>query len=131
MAAAFTALRVLLGLIFLLMGTVKLSARLSARLHRHMSQWFAEVFPPQRFGFVPEPYLVAVGWVGAVAGLLLACGSQLLQDICDLTLSLVVIGAISTLLALREPLAMCAPATLGLLLLLSIRRRGPPKPKFE
>ncbi|EOA97170.1 hypothetical protein Anapl_11569 [Anas platyrhynchos] len=43
-------------------------------------------------------------------------------------------GAIYTLLVLREPLAMCAPATLclGLLLLLNIRGYGAPaKPKFE
>ncbi|NXX22734.1 TM35B protein, partial [Podargus strigoides] len=126
MAAAFTALRGLLGLFFLLTGTVKLSARPSARLHRHVSQGFAEVFPRSALGSCPGRYLVPMSWVGAVAGLLLACGPQLLQDICDLTLSLLVIGAISTL---WEPLAMCAPATLCLgLLLLSIHRHvDPPK----
>lgn len=36
MAAAFTALRVLLGLFFLLTGALKLSDQLSADLHRHM-----------------------------------------------------------------------------------------------
>lgn len=43
-------------------------------------------------------------------------------------------GAIYTLLVLREPVAVCAPATvcLGLLLLLNIRGHAdPPKPKFE
>ncbi|XP_029427451.1 transmembrane protein 35B isoform X2 [Rhinatrema bivittatum] len=43
-------------------------------------------------------------------------------------------GAIYTLLALKEPLAMCTPATvcLGLLLLLNVRGRGwKAKPKFE
>ncbi|XP_068274115.1 transmembrane protein 35B isoform X2 [Nyctibius grandis] len=139
MAAAFTALRVLLGLFFMLTGSAKLSEQLSADLHRHMqSQFvrFAEVFPLKEFGFVPEPgrYLEAVGWVEVVAGLLLAFGPQLLQEISNFVLSVVMIGAIYTLLALREPLAMCAPATLclGLLLLLNIRGHvDPPKPKFE
>ncbi|XP_050765937.1 transmembrane protein 35B isoform X1 [Gymnogyps californianus] len=139
MAAAFTALRVLLGLFFLLTGAAKLSEQLSADLHRHMkSQFvrFAEVFPLKEFGFVPEPgqYLEVVGWVEAVAGLLLAFGPQLLQEISNFVLSVVMIGAIYTLLVLREPLAMCAPATLclGLLLLLNIRgHAAPPKPKFE
>uniref|UniRef100_A0A8D0ENC0 Transmembrane protein 35B n=1 Tax=Strix occidentalis caurina TaxID=311401 RepID=A0A8D0ENC0_STROC len=97
MAAAFTALRVLLGLFFLLTGAVKLSDQLSADLHRHMkSQFvrFAEVFPLAEFGFVPEPgrYLAVVGWVEVVAGLLLAFGPQLLQEISNFVLSVVMIG---------------------------------------
>ncbi|KAM6335095.1 transmembrane protein 35B isoform 1-T1 [Alca torda] len=172
MAAAFTALRVLLGLFFLLTGAVKLSEQLSADLHRHMgrafpgrgAEWsrgavppspglraapllscpsqksefvrFAKVFPLKEFGFAPEPgqYLEVVGWVEVVAGLLLAFGPQLLQEISNFVLSVIMIGAIYTLLVLREPLAMCAPATLclGLLLLLNIRGYAdPPKPKFE
>ncbi|XP_009469246.1 PREDICTED: uncharacterized protein ZMYM6NB [Nipponia nippon] len=97
---------------------------------------FAEVFPLKEFGFTPEPgrYLEVVGWVEVVAGLLLAFGPQLLQEISNFILSVIMIGAIYTLLALREPLAMCAPATLclGLLLLLNIRGHvAPTKPKFE
>ncbi|NXW00280.1 TM35B protein, partial [Fregetta grallaria] len=133
MAAAFTALRVLLGLFFLLAGAAKLSDRLSADLHRHTkSQFvrFAEVFPLKEFGFVPEPgrYLEVVGWVEVVAGLLLALGPQLLQEISNFVLSVIMIGAIYTLLVLREPLALCAPATLclGLLLLLNIRGHAAP-----
>ncbi|XP_065506780.1 transmembrane protein 35B isoform X1 [Caloenas nicobarica] len=139
MAAAFSALRVLLGLFFLLTGLVKLSELLSAELHRHMKSEFvrfAQVFPLKEFGFVPEPgwYLEVVGWVEVAAGLLLAFGPQLLQEISNFVLSVVMIGAIYTLLVLQEPLAMCAPATLclGLLLLLNIRGHAdPPKPKFE
>uniref|UniRef100_A0A8B9F3Z4 Transmembrane protein 35B n=1 Tax=Amazona collaria TaxID=241587 RepID=A0A8B9F3Z4_9PSIT len=134
MAAAFTALRVLLGLFFLLAGAVKLSELLSAELSEFVR--FAEVFPLKALGFAPEPgrYLQAVGWVEAVAGLLLAFGPQLLQEISNFILSVLMIGAIYTLLVLREPLAMCAPASvcLGLLLLLNIRGHvDPPKPKFE
>ncbi|KAF1572678.1 Transmembrane protein 35B, partial [Eudyptes moseleyi] len=133
MAAAFTALRVLLGLFFLLTGVAKLSDQLSADLHRHMkSQFvrFAEVCPLKEFGFAPEPgqYLEAVGWAEVVAGLLLAFGPQLLQEISNFVLSVIMIGAIYTLLVLRETLAMCAPATLclGLLLLLNIRGHAAP-----
>ncbi|XP_030320234.1 transmembrane protein 35B [Calypte anna] len=139
MAAAFTALRVLLGIFFALTGAVKVSDQLSVDLHRHMKSEFvrfAEVFPLKEFGFVPEParYLEVVGWVEVVTGLLLAFGPQLLQEISNFILSVIMIGAIYTLLVLREPLAMCAPATLclGLLLLLNIRGyTDPPKPKFE
>ncbi|XP_010574615.1 PREDICTED: uncharacterized protein ZMYM6NB [Haliaeetus leucocephalus] len=97
---------------------------------------FADVFPLKEFGFAPEPgrYLEVVGWVEVVTGLLLAFGPQLLQEISNFILSVIMIGAIYTLLVLREPLAMCAPATLclGLLLLLNIRGHAdPPKPKFE
>ncbi|NWI64642.1 TM35B protein, partial [Todus mexicanus] len=142
MAAAFRALRVLLGLFFALSGAAKLWEQLGellgaelhlwAELHRHMkSQFvrFAEVFPLKALGLAPEPaqYLAAVGWLELAAGLLLAFGPQLLQEISNFVLSVVMIGAIYTLLVLREPLAMCAPATLclGLLLLLNIRGHGP------
>ncbi|NWI14552.1 TM35B protein, partial [Crypturellus soui] len=88
---------------------------------------FARVFPLKAFGYEPEPrrYLEAVGWVELVAGLLLAAGPRLLRDVSNWVLSVVMIGAIYTLLALREPVAMCAPATvcLGLLLLLNVRGR--------
>ncbi|XP_075294136.1 transmembrane protein 35B [Opisthocomus hoazin] len=139
MAAAFTALRVLLGLFFLLAGAAKLSDRLSAELHRDLqSQFvrFAEVFPLQPLGLALEPggFLAAVGWVEAVAGLLLAVGPQLLQEISNFVLSVVMIGAIYTLLVLREPLATCAPATLclGLLLLLNVRgHAAPAKAKLD
>ncbi|XP_015738765.1 transmembrane protein 35B isoform X2 [Coturnix japonica] len=138
MAAPFRALRILLGLFFLLAGSVKLSDRLSADAHRHMEQFvrFAEVFPLKDFGFAPSPgsYLAAVGAVEALAGLLLAFGPQLLQEISNFVLSVVMIGAIYTLLVLREPLAMCAPATLslGLLLLLNVRgHAAPTKTKEE
>ncbi|NXL41731.1 TM35B protein, partial [Podilymbus podiceps] len=91
---------------------------------------FAEVFPLKEFGFAPEPgrYLEAVGWLEVAAGLLLAFGPQLLQEISNFVLSVVMIGAIYTLLVLREPLAMCAPATLclGLLLLLNVRGYAAP-----
>ncbi|KAL9825118.1 transmembrane protein 35B [Geothlypis trichas] len=139
MAAAFTALRVLLGLFFFLTGVLKVSDWPSADLHRHMASEFvrfSKVFPLKDLGFVPEPgrYLATVGWVEVTAGLLLAFGPQLLQEISNFILSVVMIGAIYTLLALQEPLAMCAPATLslGLLLLLNIRGYpAAPRPKFE
>uniref|UniRef100_A0A7M4DUU0 Transmembrane protein 35B n=1 Tax=Crocodylus porosus TaxID=8502 RepID=A0A7M4DUU0_CROPO len=97
---------------------------------------FADVFPLKEFGYKPEPvrYLEVVGWIEVVAGLLLAFGPQLLQEISNFVLTIIMIGSIYTLLALKESIAMCAPATvcLGLLLLLNIRgREGRAKPKFE
>ncbi|XP_043915377.1 transmembrane protein 35B isoform X2 [Protopterus annectens] len=96
---------------------------------------FADVFPLKSFGFKPEPmqYLEAVGWIELVAGLLLAFGPRLLQEISNFVLSIIMMGAIYTLLVLKEPVAMCAPATvcLGLLLLLNIHGRRKRKSKFE
>ncbi|XP_066495014.1 transmembrane protein 35B [Tiliqua scincoides] len=131
MALLFSALRVLLGLFFFASGLVKLTDRVSGDVHRQLkSQFvqFADVFPLKEFGYSPEPgrYLETVGWVEVVSGLLLAFGPQLLQEISNFALTVVMIGAIYTLLVLKEPVAMCAPATicLGLLLLLNIRGRG-------
>ncbi|NWX89901.1 TM35B protein, partial [Nothoprocta pentlandii] len=91
---------------------------------------FARVFPLKEWGYQPEParYREAVGWLELAAGLLLAVGPQLLQEISNFVLSVVMMGAIYTLLVLKEPLAMCAPATvcLGLLLLLNVRGRAAP-----
>ncbi|XP_006269934.1 transmembrane protein 35B [Alligator mississippiensis] len=139
MALLFTAVRVVLGLFFLFMGAVKLTEQISAELYLQMkSQFvqFADVFPLKEFGYKPEPdwYLEVVGWIEVVAGLLLAFGPQLLQEISNFVLTIIMIGSIYTLLALKEPIAMCAPATvcLGLLLLLNIRgREGRAKSKFE
>ncbi|XP_029427450.1 transmembrane protein 35B isoform X1 [Rhinatrema bivittatum] len=139
MALLVRVLRLGLGLFFLLTGAVKLSDRISAQLHLQMRAQFvqfADVFPLKEFGYSPEPvqYLEVVGWTEAVAGVLLALGPQLLQEISNFVLTVIMIGAIYTLLALKEPLAMCTPATvcLGLLLLLNVRGRGwKAKPKFE
>ncbi|KFQ05218.1 Uncharacterized protein ZMYM6NB, partial [Leptosomus discolor] len=81
-------------------GAVPPSPRLrAALLPSHPSQKsqfvrFAEVFPLKEFGFTPEPgrYLEAVGWTEVVAGLLLAFGPQLLQEISNFVLSVVMIG---------------------------------------
>ncbi|CAM2104674.1 transmembrane protein 35B [Caretta caretta] len=139
MALVFPAIRVLLGLFFLLTGAVKLTDQISGELYQQLkSQFvqFADVFPLKEFGYKPEPeqYLQVVGWIEVVAGVLLAFGPQLLQEISNFVLTIVMIGAIYTLLVLKEPFSMCAPATicLGLLLLLNIRGRGGrAKSKFE
>nr|XP_056703622.1 transmembrane protein 35B [Euleptes europaea] len=139
MALLFAALRVVLGLFFVVSGAVKLTEQISGEVYRQMkSQFvqFADVFPLKEFGYKPEPgrYLEVVGWTEVVAGLLLAFGPQLLQELSNFVLTIIMIGAIYTLLVLKEPIAMCAPATLclGLLLLLNIRGRGKSaKSKFE
>ncbi|CAH2221988.1 transmembrane 35B [Pelobates cultripes] len=139
MALVFTAIRLLLGLFFGLAGALKLTDCISADVHAQMkSQFvqFADVFPLKELGYKPEPlqYMQAVGWVELVAGILLAVGPQILREISNFVLCVVMIGAIYTLLILKEPIAMCAPATvcLGLLLLLNIRGQGRrQKSKFE
>lgn len=130
MALLYTVIRVLLGVFFLLAGAVKVTDHISAEVNQQMKQQFvqfAEVFPLKDLGYKPEStqYMLVVGWIEAMAGLLLAFGPQLLQEISNFVLSVIMIGAIYTLLMLREPLAMCAPATvcLGLLLLLNVRGR--------
>ncbi|XP_040280303.1 transmembrane protein 35B [Bufo bufo] len=131
MAIVFTAIRVLLGFSFGVAGVVKLTDQVSAEVYQQMkSQFvqFADVFPLKDFGFKPDPYqyLQAVGWIELVAGILLAFGPRILQEISNLVLCIIMIGAIYTLLVLKEPISMCAPATvcLGLLLLLKIRGNG-------
>ncbi|XP_061453528.1 transmembrane protein 35B [Rhineura floridana] len=139
MALLFSAIRVVLGLFFSLSGVVKLTDRISSEVYQQLkSQFvqFADVFPLKEFGYKPEPgrYLETVGWIEVVAGFLLAFGPQLLQEISNFVLTIIMIGALYTLLVLKEPIAMCAPATvcLGLLLLLNIRGRGrSAKSKFE
>ncbi|OCT92097.1 transmembrane protein 35B [Xenopus laevis] len=139
MAFVFTAIRVLLGLFFGLSGVVKVTDQISADVYNQMKTQFiqfADVFPLKDFGYKPDPdqYLLVVGWVELVAGILLAFGPQILQEISNFVLCIIMIGAIYTLLVLKEPLAMCAPATvcLGLLLLLTVRGHGSrPKSKSE
>ncbi|XP_053310662.1 transmembrane protein 35B [Spea bombifrons] len=139
MAFLFTAIRVLLGLFFGLTGVVKLTDQIAADVYQQMkSQFvqFSDVFPLKELGYKPDPmlYMQAVGWVELVAGILLAVGPQILQEISNFVLCVIMIGAIYTLLVLKEPIAMCAPATvcLGLLLLLNIRGQGRrAKSKFE
>ncbi|KAM4700618.1 transmembrane protein 35B [Discoglossus pictus] len=139
MAFICTALRVLLGIFFSFTGAVKLTDEISAEVYKQMrSQFvqFADVFPLKDLGYRPEPtqYLHTVGWIELIAGILLAFGPQLLREISNFILCIVMIGAIYSHLALKEPLANCAPATvcLGLLLLLNIRGLGKrPKSKGE
>ncbi|XP_063167706.1 transmembrane protein 35B [Candoia aspera] len=131
MALLFSALRVLLGLFFAVCGAVKLTDRIAGDAHRQLKTQFvqfADVFPLKEFGYKLEPglYMEAVGWIELTAGCLLAFGPQLLQEISNFVLTVIMIGAIYTLLVLKVPFALCLPPTvsLGLLLLLNIRGRG-------
>ncbi|XP_010643587.1 transmembrane protein 35B [Fukomys damarensis] len=85
---------------------------------------FAEVFPLKLFGYRPDPmnYQTTVGWLELLAGLLLAVGPPMLQEISNLFLTLLMMGAIFTLACLKESLSTCIPAImfLGLLRLLDI-----------
>uniref|UniRef100_A0A8C5KD54 Transmembrane protein 35B n=1 Tax=Jaculus jaculus TaxID=51337 RepID=A0A8C5KD54_JACJA len=120
------ALRVLLGGFFALAGAAKLSP-ISAPASEQMKALFvqfAEVFPLKLFGYQPDPmnYQTAVGWLELLAGLLLLVGPPMLQEMSNLLLTLLMMGAIFTLAALKESLSTCIPAIvcLGLLLLLNV-----------
>ncbi|EHB09489.1 hypothetical protein GW7_00406 [Heterocephalus glaber] len=126
MALVFVALRVLLGGFFALTGAAKLwplSAPESEQMKALFVQ-FAEVFPLKLFGYQPDPmnYQTTVGWLELLAGLLMALGPPILQEISNLFLTLLMMGAIFTLACLKECLSTCIPAIicLGLLRLLDI-----------
>uniref|UniRef100_A0A2K6F0Y6 Transmembrane protein 35B n=2 Tax=Propithecus coquereli TaxID=379532 RepID=A0A2K6F0Y6_PROCO len=127
MALLLSALRVLLGGFFALTGAAKLSEQLSAPASEQMKALFvqfAEVFPLKAFGYQPDPvsYQTAVGWLELLAGLLLVMGPPMLQEISNLCLTLLMMGAIFTLMSLKESLSTCVPAIvcLGFLLLLDV-----------
>ncbi|XP_051027140.1 transmembrane protein 35B [Acomys russatus] len=124
MALILCALRVLLGVFFVLTGAAKLlqvSAPVSQQMKALFEQ-FAEVFPLKLFGYQPDPinYQTAVGWLELLAGLLLVTGPPVLRELGNLLLILLMMGAIFTLVVLRESLRTYIPAVvcLGLLLLL-------------
>lgn len=55
---------------------------------------FAEVFPLKVFGYQPDPmsYQVAVGWLELLAGILLALGPPMLQEISNFLLIVLMMG---------------------------------------
>ncbi|KAF6112408.1 zinc finger MYM-type containing 6 [Phyllostomus discolor] len=123
MAFLLAALRVLLGGFFALTGVAKLSEQIAAPVSQQMKALFvqfAEVFPLKVFGYQPDPmsYQVAVGWLELLAGLLLALGPPKLQEISNFLLIVLMMGAIFTLLSLKESLITCIPAVVCLVLLL-------------
>ncbi|XP_017373528.1 transmembrane protein 35B [Cebus imitator] len=123
MALLLSVLRVLLGGFFALVGAAKLSEQISASVSERMKALFvqfAEVFPLKVFGYQPDPlsYQTAVGFLELLAGLLLVTGPPMLQEISNLFLILLMMGAIFTLAALKESLSTCIPAIICLLFLL-------------
>ncbi|XP_008052734.1 transmembrane protein 35B isoform X2 [Carlito syrichta] len=123
MALLLAALRVLLGGFFALTGVAKLSAQISAPVSEQMKALFvqfAEVFPLKVFGYQPDPlsYQTAVGWLELLAGLLLVVGPPMLQEISNLLLILLMMGAIFTLASLNESLSIYIPAIVCLVFLL-------------
>ncbi|XP_003733451.2 transmembrane protein 35B [Callithrix jacchus] len=123
MALLLSVLRVLLGGFFALVGAAKLSEQISAPVSERMKALFvqfAEVFPLKVFGYQPDPlsYQTAVGFLELLAGLLLVTGPPMLQEISNLFLILLMMGAIFTLAALKESLSTCIPAIICLVFLL-------------
>ncbi|XP_068924292.1 transmembrane protein 35B [Petaurus breviceps papuanus] len=130
MVIMFSGLRLLLGIFFMLTGAVKLSeSHIPVQVHAQMKAQmvkFASMLPLKALGYNPDPgeLLVIMGCVELLAGLLLATGPPLLQDLCSILLTLVMIGTIYSLLLLKESLSTFVPPSLclGLLLLLITRR---------
>ncbi|XP_049631070.1 transmembrane protein 35B [Suncus etruscus] len=121
------ALRGLLGGFFVLTGAAKLSDQISAPVSeqlRALFVQFAEVCPLKELGYKLDPlsYQQAVGWLELLAGLLLALGPPKLQEISGFLLSLLMIGAICTLNALKESLSTYIPAFICLSLLMLLDR---------
>ncbi|KAL0604846.1 Transmembrane protein 35B [Plecturocebus cupreus] len=123
MALLQSVLRVLLGGFFVLVGAAKLSEQISAPVSERMKALFvqfAEVSPLKMFGCQPDPlsYQTAVGSLELLAGLLLVTGPPMLQEISNLLLIQLMMGAILTLAALNESLSTCIPAIVCLVFLL-------------
>ncbi|XP_006888734.1 PREDICTED: uncharacterized protein LOC102843403 [Elephantulus edwardii] len=119
MACFLDALRVLFGGFFVLTGAAKLSEQISAPVSQQMKPLFvqfAEVFPLKVVGYQPDPMScqLTVGWLELLSGLLLILGSPILQEISNFLLTLLMIGAIFTLLALNESLSTYIPAVICL-----------------
>ncbi|XP_058534649.1 transmembrane protein 35B [Ochotona princeps] len=126
MALSLAALRILLGSFFVLTGAAKL-APIAAPVSQQMRALFvrfAEVFPLRVFGYQPDSvsYQTAVGWLEVLAGSLLLVGPPLLQRVSTMFLILLMMGAIFTLMFLKQSLSTCIPAfvCLWLLLLLDV-----------
>nr|XP_007977660.1 transmembrane protein 35B isoform X2 [Chlorocebus sabaeus] len=97
MELLLSVLRVLLGGFFALVGLAKLSEEISAPVSERMNALFvqfAEVFPLKVFGYQPDPlnYQIAVGFLELLAGLLLATGPPMLQEISNLFLILLMMA---------------------------------------
>ncbi|XP_078093930.1 transmembrane protein 35B-like [Mustelus asterias] len=139
MAIVFVAVRVLLGVFFMVVGATKLTDRISPKLYAEAVDEFAkfvDVFPLNDVGAKLEPmqYQIVVGWIEVIGGLLLAFGTKALQEISNIILSIIMMGAIYFLLVSKKPLYKCIPAIvcLGLLLLLLyVWRRDKEKQKAE
>ncbi|GCB70510.1 transmembrane protein 35B-like isoform X1 [Scyliorhinus torazame] len=139
MAIVFVAVRVLLGFFFMVVGATKLTDRISPTLYAEAVDEFvkfADVFPLNDVGVKLDPmdYQLVVGWIELIGGLLLAFGNKALQEISNIFLSILMMGAIWFLLVLKKPLYACIPASVCLailLLLLYVWRRDKEKQKEE
>ncbi|XP_007492836.2 transmembrane protein 35B isoform X2 [Monodelphis domestica] len=124
----FFALRWLLGVFFMIVGTVKLSqCSLSAEVYQQMVQHehLTSLFPEHFLGYKLSPanLLILVGWMELTGGFLLALGNPLLQGLSNIVLIFLMMGIFYSLLISKESLIAYAPVTLclGLLLLLNTR----------
>ncbi|XP_058515000.1 transmembrane protein 35B-like [Ochotona princeps] len=126
MGPTLVTLHVLLGGFFMFTGTTKIMWMPPVELEHleALIKQFTEVFPSHLISHQADPlsYWEAMGWLELLSGFLLVVGSPILQEISKLILTLLMIGAVFTLMCLQEPLSTCIPTIicLGLLLLLDI-----------
>ncbi|XP_078279204.1 transmembrane protein 35B-like [Rhinoraja longicauda] len=123
MALIFEALRQVVGILFMFSGALKLTDQVSAELYAEGLEEFvkfAKVFPLRKVGVDVDPlvFMTAVGLCELIGGFLLALGPRILQKISNVVLSVIMIGAIYSLLMLKKPLYVCLPATICLAILL-------------
>ncbi|XP_051892383.1 transmembrane protein 35B-like isoform X2 [Pristis pectinata] len=118
-------LQLVVGCLFVFTGTMKVTDRISSELYAEGLEEFVkftEVLPLKKFGLHVEPivFLTAVGWIELVGGLLLILGPRILQEVSNIVLSIIMMGELYCILALKESLYMCIPSAgfLGVLILL-------------
>ncbi|XP_032901265.1 transmembrane protein 35B isoform X2 [Amblyraja radiata] len=123
MALMFEALRLVVGLLFMFTGALKLTDQVSADLYvEGLEEFvkFAEVFPLRKLGVDVDPlvFMTVVGWCELIGGLLLAVGPRIVQKISNVVLSVIMIGELYCILAIKVPLHMCVPSACFLAVLI-------------
>ena len=108
-------LTITIVLVFILTGTMKLSARLSYVTHVHMQREFhryAPVCPTRIFGHTPDPhnYRTLVGVTEIACAVLLLIGNRFIRRMANHVLVLLMLGAFFTHCILGDPVASVIPS---------------------
>ncbi|RWS07890.1 transmembrane protein 35-like protein [Dinothrombium tinctorium] len=131
-----TTLSVFLGLFFLFVGSLKVTATINREMHREIRRnyiQYSRVFPfSQRFGFKvsPKVYRLAVGFVELFSGALLAFAPGFAKQLANTVLLVLTLNALYTHLAIDDKFERTAPSIVfslmlscRLIILWQVRRR--------